>query len=693
MGLTKSSLENHLKFNNNINKIALIGNPNVGKSTVFNALTGLNQHTGNWPGKTVESSYGNYTYNNKKYTMVDLPGTYSLMSYSKEEDVSRDYIMFGNYDLIVIILDATSIERNLNLAIQIMEYNKPVIICLNLMDEAKKRNIKININKLSNILQVPVIPTTATSKKSVKKLMSEIEKQINNKKKCNYILKYNENVEDVINKMNICLSKYTNRKNNRFISIKLLENNENLNNLIYEYLNLNSKQRDEINNIINNCRGYLTTNNIKNYEENIVNNIVIESNRITNQVIKNNQYKISIMDKILTSKTFGIPIMLVFLCFILWLTIIGSNYPSKLLSSLLFNFNKIIGKLLINIHTPNIIINIITDGILKTLFWVISVMLPPMAIFFPLFTLLEDAGFLPRIAFNMDRLFKKAKCHGKQSLSMCMGFGCNACGVVGCRIIDSPRERLIAILTNSLVPCNGRFPSLIAIITMFFVIGNSNIQSSIILMMFLIFSIIVTLITSNILSKTLLKGLSSSFIMEMPPFRKPQIGKVIVRSIFDRTLFVLGRAISVAAPAGLIIWILSNTSINNCSIILYLTNFLDPVAKLFGLDGTILLAFILGFPANEIVIPIILMCYMKNGSLSNYTSLLQLKELLINNGWTIITALCTMVFIMFHFPCSTTLLTIKKETNSKKWTAIAFFLPTIIGLSLCFIIKIISLIL
>ena len=409
---------------------------------------------------------------------------------------------------------------------------------------------------------------------------------------------------------------------------------------------------------------------------------------ITNKICKQTDFKVPKIDKFLTSKLFGLPIMVIFLAIILWLTITGSNYPSTLLSNILFKFNDIISNFLISINTPIIIHDVIVNGVLKTLFWVISVMLPPMAIFFPLFTLLEDSGFLPRIAFNLDKFFNKAGCHGKQALSMCMGFGCNACGVVGCRIIDSPRERLIAILTNAFVPCNGRFPGLIALITMFLAVGSfSSLKSAFILTLVIIIAIMVTLMVSKILSKTVLKGMPSSFVLEMPPYRKPQIKKVIIRSLLDRTLFVLGRAICVAAPAGLVIWVMSNVSINGISILSHCTNFLNPIANVFGLDGTILMAFILGFPANEIVIPIMIMSYMKTASLMDYGSLLELKTLFINNGWTITTAICTLIFMLFHFPCSTTILTIKKETNSKLWTILAFLLPTITGLIICLIIN------
>ena len=693
MGLNKTStgkniIKNNAKPNQEDYVIALVGNPNVGKSTIFNALTGLNQHTGNWTGKTVESAFGTYTYNEKKYMVVDLPGTYSLFPSSKEEEVTRDFICFEKHDLTVIVVDATMIERNLNLVDQIIETGDNVIVCVNLMDEAKKRNIKINIKELENILKVPVVGTSATNKKSLDKLIETIEKKCYNQNHEHIRINYDNKVEDVINKLTKTLNRYDNNIKNRFFAIKLIENNENFNNKIYEYLNLTNWDISNIKKSIESCLAYLKNNGIEDYQSNIINSIMKTNLEITNKICKQTDFKVPKIDKFLTSKLFGLPIMVIFLAIILWLTITGSNYPSTLLSNILFKFNDIISNFLISINTPIIIHDIIVNGVLKTLFWVISVMLPPMAIFFPLFTLLEDSGFLPRIAFNLDKFFNKAGCHGKQALSMCMGFGCNACGVVGCRIIDSPRERLIAILTNAFVPCNGRFPGLIALITMFLAVGSfSSLKSAFILTLVIIIAIMVTLMVSKILSKTVLKGMPSSFVLEMPPYRKPQIKKVIIRSLLDRTLFVLGRAICVAAPAGLVIWVMSNVSINGISILSHCTNFLNPIANVFGLDGTILMAFILGFPANEIVIPIMIMSYMKTASLMDYGSLLELKTLFINNGWTITTAICTLIFMLFHFPCSTTILTIKKETNSKLWTILAFLLPTITGLIICLIIN------
>ena len=332
----------------------------------------------------------------------------------------------------------------------------------------------------------------------------------------------------------------------------------------------------------------------------------------------------------------------------------------------------------------------LTYGMYRTLAWVVSVMLPPMAIFFPLFTLLEDLGYLPRVAFNLDHLFKKACCHGKQCLTMCMGFGCNAAGVIGCRIIDSPRERLLAILTNNFVPCNGRFPTLITISTIFFssVIANNFLSSSITALsitLLIIVGVLTTLLVSYILSKTLLKGVPSTFTLELPPYRPPQVGRIIYTSIMDRTLFVLRRAVTVAIPAGIIIWIFANIHIGDITLLSYISNLLDPLGKLIGLDGFILLAFILGFPANEIVIPILIMSYMTTGKMVEFDELSALGNLLRDNGWTYLTALNMMLFSLLHWPCATTLITIKKETNSVKWTALGFLIPTAIAFVVCFL--------
>jgi len=692
VGLTKKSMGiNNIK-NTPIYKdnesdiiIALAGNPNVGKSTIFNALTGMNQHTGNWTGKTVTSAFGKYNYNDENFILIDLPGTYSLIPNSKEEEVTRDFICFSKPMITVVVIDATNIERNLNLVLQVMEVTNNVILCVNLIDEAKKKKIHIDFEQLEKELKIPVIATSARSNKGLDKLIKKIyECSIENVNMPSKII-YNESIEESIQKIKSHLDDCLIGANTRWLSLKLLSDDTIINS-INENLNYNINEDEKLLSIISEER-----NKYNDIGKEIIKKLILESERIyiksVTLINKNYNEKDQKIDKILTSKITGLPIMILLFMVIFWITITGANYPSEILSNILFKIEEHLYKIFTILNIPTLIKDPLIHGVYRTLAWVVSVMLPPMAIFFPLFTLLEDSGYLPRIAFNMDRLFKKSCAHGKQALTMCMGFGCNACGVIGTRIIDSKRERLIAILTNNFVPCNGRFPTLIALISIFF--AASTLSSSLILISLILLGVIVTLLISKMLSKTILKGMPSSFILELPPYRKPQIGKVIVRSIFDRTLHVLGRAIIVAAPMGLLIWIMSNISINEITILNHISTLLDPLAKLFGLDGVILLSFIIGLPANEIVMPIAIMTYMQESKLTNL-DLASLKTLLIDNGWTYVTALCTMIFSLMHFPCGTTCLTIKKETGSFKWTLFAIMLPTVVGLILCLIINTIS---
>lgn len=689
MGLTSKSmgintLTNEFLYKDNESDIvvALVGNPNVGKSTIFNALTGMNQHTGNWTGKTVTSAFGKYNYNDENFILVDLPGTYSLTPNSKEEEVTRDFIGFYNPMVTVVVVDATCIERNLNLVLQTIEVTSNVILCINLMDEADKKSIKIDTNMIKKELNIPVIAMTARSNNGLNSLKREIYKLSSEQNILPNRVRYQDDIEKSINRIELYLNTIFENQENRWLSIKLLTDSS-IYNPIKLYLNYDISDDNTLLKIINEEQiKYEDVNKL------VIKRTILESERIyIKSVTLPNKIRKNKLDKFLTSRITGIPLMIIMFLILFWITIKGANYPSEILSNFLFSLENYIYNFLNILKVPVSIIDPIVNGVYRTLSWVISVMLPPMAIFFPLFTILEDLGYLPRIAFNMDKLFNKACAHGKQSLTMCMGFGCNACGVIGTRIIDSKRERLIAILTNNFVPCNGRFPTLIALITIFFT--TSSINSTLILIGLIIFSIIVTLIISKVLSKTLLNGIPSSFILELPPIRKPQIGKIIVRSIFDRTLHVLSRAIIVAAPMGLVIWFLSNTYIEGTSLIRYISSFLDPFAKVFGLDGVILFSFILGFPANEIVMPIAIMAYMSESKLTTL-SLSSLKTLLISNGWTYVTALCTMIFSLMHFPCGTTCLTIKKETNSLKWTMVAIVLPTVVGLMFCFIINVIS---
>ncbi|MDU5040253.1 MAG: ferrous iron transport protein B [Clostridium perfringens] len=671
--------------------VALAGNPNVGKSTVFNALTGLNQHTGNWPGKTVAKAEGYYEFKDSTIKIVDLPGTYSLLSNSEEEEIARDYICFNDPDIVVVVADATSLERNLNLFIQISEITEKAILCVNLTDEAEKNNIKIDLDLLSKELNANLVSSSARNGVGIEELKEAIFKEITLKVSKKNAINYDSPIEKAIEEIEIILDETLEvpKRKKRWIALRILEGNTSILKSLYnkyniqeKYINMISKIKYELN---------------KNYKDELVEDIIIkciikEAERIGNKVVKGGEEYTDFqrkIDKILVSKSTGIPIMIMTLLVVLWITITLANYPSEMLANMFAHGEIYIRDFFSGLNLPSWISGILIDGIYVTLAWVISVMLPPMAIFFPMFTLLEDLGYLPRIAFNLDKCFKKCCACGKQALTMCMGLGCNAAGIIGCRIINSPRERIIAILTNAFMPCNGRFPMLISIAAIF--IGGISVGikesfiSALTVTVVIILGVLMTLLVSKILSKTILKGMPSNFILELPPYRKPQVGKVIVRSIFDRTLYVLGRAIAIAAPAGAVIWIFSNIMIGDASILTICANYLSPLANAIGVDGYILMAFILGLPANEIVMPIIIMSYLRATTMLELDNLYELKELLVANGWTILTAINVMILCLMHYPCGTTLWTIKKETKSFKWTALSFLIPTVAGIVICFI--------
>ena len=571
--------------------IALAGNPNVGKSTVFNGLTGMNQHTGNWPGKTVVNAQGQYRHNDTNYIMVDIPGTYSLIANSAEEEVARDFICFGGADAVVVVADATCLERNLNLVLQTMEITDRVVLCVNLMDEAKKKKIKIDLPRLSERLGIPVVGMSARSGKGLDKLMDTVAALTRTEERKNPLrIRYSDEIENAVSLIEpVVENALHGAVNSRWVALQLLDNDDSLLRSMKNYLGYDLLESEEVLQQVAQARQELEAAGIpqEEFRDEVVTRIVKTCEEISRETVRFEEEKYAErdrrIDRILTSKLTGIPIMIAMLFGIFWITISGANVPSALLSEGLFSLEQPLNDFFLWVSAPDWLRGIVVDGVFRTLAWVISVMLPPMAIFFPLFTLLEDSGYLPRIAFNLDHFFCKACAHGKQALTMCMGFGCNACGVIGCRIIDSPRERLIAILTNNFVPCNGRFPTLIAIITMFFAgaVGGAfqSVVSTLMLTGVIVLGVFMTLMISRLLSKTILKGMPSSFNLELPPYRRPQVGKVIVRSIFDRTLFVLGRAVVVAAPAGLVIWVLANISIGDTSILAHCAAFLDPFAS------------------------------------------------------------------------------------------------------------------
>ena len=671
-------------------RIGLIGNPNVGKSTIFNGLTGMRQHTGNWPGKTVARATGFRVYDGVRYQFEDLPGTYSLFAHSKEEEVTRDFVYFEDYDGLVVVCDATALERNLNLLFQVLEITNRVVLCVNLLDEANKKKIDVNLDELSLLLGIPVVGMVARSKKGFDELFIALNK-INLRKKGYLKIDYDflrDEIDDLRRFMpNVLIN------SDNVILRYLTDDFEFVNAFDFKYktnLMRSLEAKDIKKDILNNFRK-------KGIYQDDIETLMIErinekSFEVCQKVVKYNKEDYNkrdrFLDKILTNKITGIPIMLLLLFLVLWITITLANIPSDFLYEKFFQFESVLFDFLVK-YLPLWFSDLLVHGVYRVMAWVIAVMLPPMAIFFPLFTLLEDFGILPRIAFNLDKAFEKCSSCGKQSLTMLMGFGCNAVGVTGARVIDSPRERLIAILTNSFVPCNGRFPLLISLITMFLVTSNvSGLMRAFILLIFILIGVVVTFVVSKILSMTILRGVPSSFTLELPPYRRPQIGKVLIRSLVDRTWFVLKRAILVSAPAGLVIWILSNVSVNGVTLLKSLSLILNPFGEFIGMDGVILVAFILGFPANEIVIPIMIMGYMSLGMITDMNDLSLLKELFIDNGWSVVTAICVMIFSLFHFPCLTTILTIKKETGKWKWCFLSFIIPLIIGIILCLFIRI-----
>jgi len=704
MGLSFASTGKGVSNNNKPDNkgktlIAVAGNPNVGKSTLFNALTGMKQHTGNWPGKTVGVAFGSIKAGGSEYMLVDIPGTYSLLPHSAEEEVAGDFICFEDYKAAVVVCDATSLERNLNLALQIMEIAPKTVICVNLMDEARRKNIEIDIELLSQLLGVKVVGTVARSKKTLKNFKNVLFKAAeSNTATNNFKVKYPKSIEAAIEELSPLIKGKTDALPERWLAVKLIEGNAGILKQINKKCGFDISADGEIAFALKNISERFKDMGITREEisDMIATAFVTQAEEIAKKTVSFSQEYNSLdrkIDRVITSRKFGYPIMLCLLALIFWITISGANYCTYALSFLFSYIETGLNLILNGINASEMLKSFVIEGIFRVPSWVVSVMLPPMAIFFPLFTLLEDSGYLPRVAYSLDKPFKCCGGCGKQALTACMGFGCNAAGVIGCRIIDSKRERMLAILTNNFVPCNGRFPMIIAIISMFFITAGGltgSILSALALTAVILSGVAMTFVATKFLSKTFFKGVPSSYTLEMPSYRKPKIGSVIVRSVFDRTLFVLARSLAVAVPAGIIIWLMANFNINGESLLIVCADLLDPIGKFIGLDGVILLAFILGFPANEIVIPIALMIYLSGNTLVDMGSLDTMRQILVSNGWTTVTAVCTIVFSLFHWPCSTTVLTIKKETQSLKWAIFSIIYPTVFGAIICMIISFVS---
>ena len=668
--------------------VALAGNPNTGKSTVFNTLTGLKQHTGNWPGKTVGKAEGYFNYENDTYRIVDLPGTYSLSSTSEDEEIARDFILFGQPDVTVIVADATRLERNMNLILQVLQITDKAVLCVNLLDEAKRNNIEINLNALSRRLGIPVVGCSARSGRGIDNLLAVIREVVTGEYVCRPHRATNlppDTAERVKMLAERVKETYPDLRNAEWIAFRLMENDPSV---------MERFGTPELNALAEEVHIQISNN----FHDQWMEDIYSQAEEICRDTVTQSGQRGRLpfdvkLDRILTHRFWGFPIMVALLGVVFWLTIIGSNYPSGWLNELLVGIiHPALREGFVGIGSPDWLTGLVVDGIYLSTAWVVSVMLPPMAIFFPLFTLLEDFGYLPRVAFNLDELFRRAGAHGKQALTMSMGFGCNAAGVVSTRIIDSTRERLIAIITNNFSLCNGRWPTQILLATLFIGAAVPQQYSSVValvaVMSVVLMGVMFMFGSSWMLSRTILRGEVSTFHLELPPYRPPQFWQTLYTSLIDRTLIVLWRAIVFAAPAGAVIWLCSNVTVGNVSIAQHLIGWLDTPGWIMGLNGVILLAYILAIPANEIVMPTILMLTMlvlgqtdmaAAGVLMEGTEA-ETKQILLMGGWNLLTAVCLMVFCLLHHPCSTTIYTIYKETKSAKWTAIATLLPLVLGI-------------
>jgi ferrous iron transport protein B len=703
--------------------VALAGNPNVGKSTVFNALTGLRQHTGNWPGKTVTRAEGGFAADGHQFKLVDLPGTYSLLSSSPDEEVARDFILFGSPDVTVIVVDATCLERNLNLVLQVLEITDRVVVCLNLVDQAERRGLTVDARRLARDLGVPVVATAARYGEGLEELHRAIAEVATGRTVCrpHRIGGRSPALRRAVGQLTERLqAAFPGLDNSQWVALRLLDGDDRLRKAVAsgEVAELGRLEpvpegevaaatvprqvRAEILELASSLLWQVG----RDFHQQLMEAIYAEAGRLADRAVTRAEEPPRFdldrtIDRLVTSRRWGLPIMTLMLALVLWITVAGANYPSSLLSSLLIDtIHPWLKGMAGAVGLPWWLSGVLIDGMYLATAWVVAVMLPPMAIFFPLFTLLEDFGYLPRVAFNLDRFFKRAGAHGKQALTLAMGFGCNAAGVVAARIIQSPRERLIAIITNNFSLCNGRWPTQILIASIF--VGAlapaylAGLVSALAVMTVALLGVALAFVTSWLLSRTVLRGEVSAFSLELPPYRPPRLWQTLYTSLIDRTIYVLWRAVVFALPAGTVIWLLANIQVGGESLARYAIVFLDPLGGVLGLSGIILLAYVIAIPANEIVIPTILMLTVLvtgmhgvghgAGVMFELDSVQATAGLLQAGGWTLLMAVNLMLFSLVHNPCSTTIYTIYKETRSARWTAVAALLPLGMGFVLCFLV-------
>ena len=698
--------------------VALAGNPNVGKSTVFNALTGLRQHTGNWPGKTIVRAEGAFAHRGSRVKIVDLPGTYSLQAGSADEEVAREFILFGRPDVTVAVVDATRLERNLNLVLQILDITDRVVVYVNLIDEARRHGLAIDAARLERELGVPVVAGSARSSVGIDALLDAAHGVATGRTRTTpyRLAQQAPGVEEAVTSLaQVVEGAFPSVPSSRWVAQRLLNADDAVADAVRSG-ELGQLGDDDapptpappaaVRAGVLDTAQRMQWDVPADFHDTLMERTYGAAHDIAGRAEARGLRKAGFnvdrtLDRLLTNRWLGFPLMLAILAAVFWITIEGANVPSGMLAALLIDAaHPMLKGAGDAVGLPWWLSGFLFDGVYLATAWVIAVMLPPMAIFFPIFTLLEDFGYLPRVAFNLDALFRKAGAHGKQALTMCMGFGCNAAGVVATRVIDSPRERLIAIITNNFSLCNGRWPTQILIASIF--IGAlapahlAGLVSAAAVVGIAVLGIGAMFLASWFLSNTVLRGEATSFSLELPPYRPPRVLQTLYTSLIDRTLIVLWRAVVFAVPAGAVIWLTSNVTIGGTSIAEHAVGWLDPLGLFIGLNGVILVAYVVAIPANEIVIPTVLMLTVLTaggaasgagaGVMFELDSVQATGDLLRGGGWTLLTAVNLMLFSLLHNPCSTTIYTIYKETRSARWTTLASLMPVAMGVAVCFVV-------